>query len=152
MNPEQWAERFPSFEMQEVYSREALERLQASKYRAHKISFELMDLVQSLRNKVGPIYINIGGHRRRGVRTPLDAYMLYKEQKINPWFHSYHIMGLAVDMTARDYTPYELFEMAKRIEVGGRRFRGFGIYNTFLHADVRPWAGEGFAYWDNRKK
>lgn len=152
MTPKQWAERYPSFELEEVYSREALERLQASNYRAHKISFELMDLAQSLRNKVGPIYINIGGHRRRGVRTPLDAYMLYKKQGINPFFHSYHIMGLALDMTARDYTSYELFEIAKTITVGNKRFTGFGIYDTFLHGDIRPWAGSGFAYFDKRKQ
>lgn len=151
MKPDEWGKRYPNFTMQEVYSKEAYERLQATNYRAHKISFEHMDLLQALRTGVNKKFtINKPGSRRRGVRTPLDSYTLYKEQGINPFFHSYHVMGLATDVTCEGLDTEEFFEIAIDFQHGGRRFTGFGLYNTFLHLDSRPWHGNGYAYWDKR--
>ncbi len=54
---------------------------------------------------------------------------------------SYHLFGMAADIYIRNIP---LMELAIQADLVG--FKGIGIYNTFLHLDVRPTK----ARWDNR--
>lgn len=90
---------------------------------------KLLKLLQELRNAVGePLIIN------SAYRNP--EY----NKKIGGSPNSQHMLGKAVDISVHnlDLTPEELAEKAK--EIG---FDGIGIYNNFVHVDVRGYP----AFW-----
>lgn len=149
MTPKEWDTLYPRFAMHEIYSPGSYIALQESDYRAHIVSFDLMDLLQGFAEEISvPCFINHGHNHRRGVRTPFDNYMLYKEMRQDPFTFSWHVAGRAVDITCQGLTPKEVFERARDFRIGDLRFTGFGVYKTWTHLDVRPWHGDGFAYWE----
>ena len=62
---------------------------------------------------------------------------------------SQHIMGRAADITVRDLNPTEVYNTIEElIEKGDMLQGGLGLYDTFVHYDIR---GER-ARWDFKKK
>lgn len=87
---------------------------------------KLYQLLTKLRYEIGkPILIN------SGYRCP--KYNL--QVKGSPG--SYHMLGMAADITIKDVSLYELFIIASELD-----FTGIGYYENknFLHLDVRPGA------------
>lgn len=54
---------------------------------------------------------------------------------------SYHLFGFASDVSVASMEMEDLLKYAKNI-----RFGGIGIYNNFLHLDIRPEP----EFWDHR--
>ena len=90
---------------------------------------DLLKLLVKLRRHIRePIYINSG-------------YRCTEEnKKVGGVKGSYHLFGMAADITVRQISMSNLATLA---EMAG--FYGIGIYGTFLHLDVRPnkyhWSG-----------
>ena len=62
---------------------------------------------------------------------------------------SQHIMGRAADISVRDLNPIEVYNTIEElIEKGDMLQGGLGLYDTFVHYDIR---GER-ARWDFKKK
>ena len=49
--------------------------------------------------------------------------------------NSYHVKGYAADIRVDGLTPKELMRAAEQIKVF--RYGGIGLYDTFIHVDVR---------------
>lgn len=88
-----------------------------------KLAIEL----QKLRDLLGlPIKIN------SGYRTP--SY----NRKIGGAKNSFHVQAKAADIVVTDITPKQLHaKIEKWIEQGKLNFKGVGLYDTFVHVDVR---------------
>ena len=82
---------------------------------------ELLERLQQLRTSLGlPVYIN------SGYRT------VFHNARVGGSPNSYHLRGMAADIRVPGITPGELATAAR--EAG---FRGIGLYNTFIHVDIR---------------
>lgn len=134
----EWEKRWPNFSPYEVLSPRG--------YAAHSINNTLLiqphalDFLQSFRNYLGkPFIINHGNQQLRGYRDCGENI------EAGGAFHSYHIQGLAFDVTIRDIEPERLFELAKDY-----RWRGVGLYNTFVHMDLRPRLDNSIVTWVRR--
>jgi uncharacterized protein YcbK (DUF882 family) len=57
---------------------------------------------------------------------------------------SYHLKGVAVDIDTFGWTDEEYMSLRELAYAAG--FRGFGLYNNFIHLDLR----DEFTLWDNR--
>lgn len=89
-----------------------------------KIDSVLIDKLQKLRDRLGvPLTIN------SAFRT--EAY----NKKIKGSPKSQHIQGTAVDVSIRNI-KMKIEDIAKIAESIG--FTGIGLYDTFIHLDVRP--------------
>jgi len=141
MTKQEWKARYPSFSIEEVYSPRALRRLNQTGQ--HIINFEFLDMLQALRNEVGPIYVNIGQHRRRGVRDPYDNYLIYNKN----WNYSFHLAGIAADISSSKYSVDELYPKVKNFRFNNKRFTGIGLYPTWIHVDIRPRTEPGHVFW-----
>lgn len=99
---------------------------------------ELACNLQVLRDFLGePIKIN-------------TAYRSLKHNRsIGSKDSSQHIKGKAADIKVRDLDTEDLYLiMEKLIEIGELKEGGLGLYNTFVHYDIRGTK----ARWDNRTK
>lgn len=84
----------------------------------------LVQLLQRLRSKIqAKIYINSGFRCETENRKVLGTK------------NSYHLLGMAVDISAPEYEVRKLASIAE--EIG---FKGIGIYEDrgFVHLDIRP--------------
>lgn len=62
---------------------------------------------------------------------------------------SQHVKGNAADIRVKDLDTEDLYLiMEKLIEIGDLKEGGLGLYNTFVHYDIRGTK----ARWDNREK
>jgi len=62
---------------------------------------------------------------------------------------SQHIMGRAADISVRDLNPIEVYNTIEKLIMNGEILQGgLGLYDTFVHYDIR---GER-ARWDFKKK
>lgn len=62
--------------------------------------------------------------------------------------NSQHPRGTAADIRSKDYTPIEIRNTIEElIEDGKMKEGGLGIYNSFIHYDIRE---SGKARWDER--
>ncbi len=88
-----------------------------------------------LREYIGqPIYIN-SGYRS-----------LNHNARIGGVRNSYHTLGMASDISVKNYTPKKLARTIKKlIRQGKMKQGGIGLYNGFVHYDIRGYA----ARWDN---
>jgi len=82
---------------------------------------------------------------RQAIGCPLLVNSGYRCKKENRRVHgvkgSYHLFGLACDVTTASMDMSELLKYAKNINFGG-----IGIYDNFLHLDIRPEP----EFWDGR--
>lgn len=94
--------------------------------------------LQKLRDYIGkPIRIN------SAYRTP--EY----NKRIGGAKNSMHVKGMAADITVKGMTSTELYDtIEKLIAEKVVDFKGVGVYNTFVHVDVRATK----ARWDERRK
>ena len=98
----------------------------------HAISAELISKLTALRKEIGkPITIT------SGYRSP--AY----NKSIKGATNSFHMRGMAADCQVEGMTPAQLKAIALRIG-----FRGIGLYDNFIHLDVRA----KYTEWDFRTK
>lgn len=86
-----------------------------------------------------PFVVNSGENRRRGWRS--SAENLRPPCRGRP----YHPMGVAFDVTAKGVSSVELWTEARLFG-----FVGCGLYDTFVHVDMRPRYGMKKFIWDKR--
>lgn len=99
---------------------------------------ELACNLQTLRDFLGePIKVN-------------SAYRsLQHNRSIGSKDSSQHVKGKAADIKVKDLDAEDLYLiMEKLIELGDLKEGGLGLYNTFVHYDIRGTK----ARWDNREK
>jgi len=104
---------------------------------------ELARNLQILRDAIGsPIHIN------SGYRSPSHNKSVGGSHK------SQHLLGKASDITCKDLTPLQLRDKIEElINKGLMKQGGLGLYNGFVHYDIRginPKTGKGYR-WDYRK-
>jgi len=87
-----------------------------------KISSRMVAMLEKLRNMIGsrPIIIT-SGYRCK------DQNSIVGGEK-----NSYHKYGLACDIKVEEMNPEDLAKYSK-----GIGFKGIGIYQTFIHLDLR---------------
>ena len=88
---------------------------------------ELLAKLQKLRTYLGkPVVINSGYRCEEHNRAVGGAA------------NSYHMRGMAADISVEGHTPYRLAELVDDLDFGG-----IIIYNNFVHVDVRSqrWRG-----------
>jgi len=82
---------------------------------------------------------------RQAIGRPLIISSGYRCKKENRRVHgvktSYHLFGFAADVTVPSMKMSDLLKYAERIAFGG-----IGIYDNFLHLDIRP----DPEFWDRR--
>lgn len=135
-----WDVRWPSFTPDEVLSPRGL-------YKLHHNGLLLLqphalDALQNFRNNLRkPFYINglKTGSLHRGYRDCME------NERAGGQPHSYHMQGLAFDVTVKDVTSEELYELAK--DFG---WKGIGLYDTFVHMDLRSSLTGRIYTWDSR--
>lgn len=121
-----WVLRFPDFKPSEVLSDDGL---YAFAKNIIVVNFEALDALQEFRTKLGKtILVNHGPHRRRGYRSFIE------NAAVNGETYSYHMQGVAFDLTAPGMTVSELAQAAR--EFG---WKGIGVYKkrNFVHVDLR---------------
>ena len=86
------------------------------------VDFRLLDLLESLRRRIGdkPVIVN-SGYR-------CEEY----NRKVGGVPRSYHLLGMAADVRVPGVEPKVLIKHA--FDVG---FLGLGLYATFCHLDIR---------------
>lgn len=124
-----WVNRWPNFSPEEVLSSDQLALCERGVF---PFSFTFMDNLQAFRDLVGPLLVNHAGMTRRGFRSPGDLAGIYEDAR-----YSFHLW-CACDVSSSKYEPVELFYKALEF----RRFKGLGLYPTFLHLDGRD------SFWD----
>lgn len=97
-----------------------------------KALVELLEIIRLHYNK--PLHIN------SGYRT-----VQYNASLKNSSPKSQHILGKAADIWLNDVSPKQLYSW---LDSSYPNSLGLGIYNTFVHVDVR----EGKSRWDYRTK
>lgn len=96
---------------------------------------ELAENLQVLRDALGePIHINSG-------------YRTEKHNKrIGGVKNSYHVKAMASDISVRNRTPKQVARKIKKLIAQGKMKKGgIGLYNGFVHYDIRGYN----AKWDN---
>lgn len=142
---EHW--RWPHFPPEEVLNRLGFRLLMQKNVLV--MDTKLMDKLEELRADIGlPILINHDGMTLRGFRTQEEEKELYKNTKQVEPLLSMHTLGKAADITVKEMRIEELAARAKKIG-----FTGIGMYDTFVHVDVRTLIGDDkIQTWDNRSK
>jgi len=99
---------------------------------------KLANELQKLRDELGlPIKIN-SGYRTKSYN-----------KKIGGATNSMHVQAKAADIVVTDITPTNLYKrIEKLIEEGKVNFKGVGVYDTFVHVDVR----DRRSRWDERTR
>lgn len=124
MNTKEWSQRWPNFYPEEVLSDTGMHLYRKGHV---KIQPHAMDLLQGIRNHLdSPLIVNTAEHRLRGYRHFTENLTIR-----NYSLYSYHIEGLAFDISSRKYSPEEIEQVA--LQVG---FSYTQIYSTWCHADV----------------
>jgi len=82
---------------------------------------QLVQLLDAIREKVGPVSIN-SAYRTKTYNV-----------KIGGAPKSKHVLGMAADIRCATKTPAEVAEIAAELGAGG-----VGIYSSFTHVDVGP--------------
>ena len=94
------------------------------------VRFSAMNMLETFRAAVDkPILINFGANDKRGWRHPADNKEIYGEDRF-----SFHLAGVAFDITVVGMEPEELAQKAK--DFG---WTGVGTYasKNFVHIDLR---------------
>lgn len=92
------------------------------------VSHLLIEKLDELRELVKrPVLVNYAGLQLRGYRSERENAAIKNSAK-----HSYHMRGLAADVTIPGMHPGDVATAA--LDVG---FTGIGIYRTWTHVDCR---------------
>ena len=93
--------------------------------------------LQIIRDTIdSPLHIN------SGYRSPQH------NERIGGVRNSQHVLGKAADLSARDFSPTQLYGIIEGLIDQGRILQGgLGLYNGFVHYDIRGTK----ARWDYRK-
>jgi len=96
---------------------------------------KLAKQLQVLRDEIGQsIHIN------SGYRSPQH------NKKVGGVDNSFHLIGKAADITSKNYTPKKLYKVIQKLINEGKIDEGgIGLYNGFVHYDIRGYK----ARWDN---
>ena len=95
---------------------------------------------------------------RDTINSPLNINSAYRSPEHNKRIggvpNSQHLLGNAADITSRDFTPTQLYSIIEGLIEQGKILQGgLGLYNGFVHYDIRgknPKTGKGYR-WDYRK-
>lgn len=87
------------------------------------------------------LFINHGGSKLRGYRSPREHYNLLQHEP-NAGELSMHCAGKAFDISCNEKTPAELAELAKSFG-----WAAIGIGKTFVHVDDRYLFGGPQVVW-----
>jgi len=106
---------------------------------------ELLPNVQKLANELQKL--------RDELELPIKINSGYRtksyNKKIGGATNSMHVQAKAADIVVTDITPTNLYKrIEKLIEEGKVNFKGVGVYDTFVHVDVR----DRRSRWDERAK
>lgn len=118
--------RWNSFKPEEVLSQDGLIALQKGVYVIQPV---LMDTLEAFREKVGsPLLVNHSGLTYRGYRSFGENKMAGGER------FSFHMQGLAVDISCNNVDIEYLYQKAKEFI-----WTGIGFYpkKHFVHCDLR---------------
>ena len=100
------------------------------------INPNLIPILEKIREHFGkPVNIN------SGYRTPS-----YNRKTQGAAKNSQHMYGNAADISIKGVTPLEIYKWLRTWHTGG-----LGLYDTFVHVDVRDLIGLRTETWDNRK-
>lgn len=86
------------------------------------------------------------------IDSPLHINSAYRSPEHNKRIggvrNSQHVLGKAADIASRDYTPSQIYKAIESLIQSGQMLEGgLGIYNGFVHYDIRGTK----ARWDYRK-
>jgi len=140
-----WADRWPHFRPEEVFSDAQLLHLVRG---VCPYSFRALDKLHDFRVFVGsPLICNSGAHRRRGARSISEVIQINKKTRgaLSGEGYSFHLW-CAFDLSSNHYSPDELYKKALDFKLWG----GIGRYDTFIHVDDRDNLSGETALWDNR--
>lgn len=128
--------RWPNFKPEEVLSPDGLKQLSKGHLHIHP---SILDTMEGFRSLVGPLVCNFGGHTHRGYRSAKENALIPGAEEF-----SYHVQGLAMDITSPSLSLNELHQAA--IKFG---FHGVGYYPTrkFIHVDLRPMLTTKQVFW-----
>ena len=89
---------------------------------------------------------------RECIGYPINITSAYRSLEYNRGIGSkdtsQHVLGKAADLQVKELIPIELYETIEAlIDLGYIPEGGLGLYDTFVHYDVRGYK----ARWDNRK-
>lgn len=103
---------------------------------------EVLEILEDLRKIVNkPIYIT-SAYRSKSYNNKLKGSSK----------RSQHIKGRAVDFHIKGLNSQQIYDIIKKQGWLGTRIKGIGLYNTFVHIDIRLNPNKrGFSYWDMRK-
>lgn len=109
------------------------------------VPVELLPNVQKLANELQKL--------RDELELPIKINSGYRtksyNKKIGGATNSMHVQAKAADIVVTDITPTNLYKrIEKLIEEGKVNFKGVGVYDTFVHVDVRDMRSR----WDERTK
>jgi uncharacterized protein YcbK (DUF882 family) len=97
------------------------------------IDYQLLCILQDLRNTLNRPITIISGHR-----CPIH------NQRVGGASSSYHLRGMAADLIIENITPVQVFDFLNQ-SLSENQF-GIGLYNDFVHLDVRAraarWMGK----------
>lgn len=122
-----WARRFPNFKPSEVLSFDGLTCLKD--HGKWMVNLEVLDLLQELRTKLGPLQIN-SGYRSFRENTKADGKIF-----------SSHIQGNAFDVTPLACSLDELVSAAKDV---GFTYVYANYERNYVHMDWRPVVSKQF--------
>lgn len=101
-------------------------------------TLKLAQQLEVLRAELGKPITIISGYRSPEHNAAVDGAT-----------HSQHMLGAASDIVIPGFKPLEVHAAIERLIAAGKMHNGgLGIYDTFVHYDVRP----GPARWDKRTK
>ena len=88
---------------------------------------ELACNIQVIRDEIGcPLHIN------SSYRSPAH------NKAIGGVKNSQHLLGKASDLTSRNHTPKQLYDVIESLIKDGKISEGgLGLYNSFVHYDIR---------------
>ena len=88
---------------------------------------KLAENIQIIRNEIGCAL-----HVNSAYRSPAH------NKAIGGVKNSQHLLGKASDLTSREHTPYQLYKIIKGLIADGKISKGgLGLYNSFVHYDIR---------------
>lgn len=109
---------------------------------SYVINSAVLEGLEKLRNIINkPIYIT-SGYRS-------ETY----NKKVGGAKDSQHVKGNAIDFSIKGMSSLEIYNILRQNNLLGPVFKGIGLYDTFVHVDVRPNPHKrGYSFWNSIKE